>query len=77
MKIGSEDKNSIPLSLNIKDHLKINTTLETFTYSLNASGTAWSSTMNEYLTLRHEFELKMEEIAKVKDEEDSISYIVQ
>ena len=36
MKIGSEDKNSIPLSLNIKDHLKINTTLETFTYSLKA-----------------------------------------
>ncbi|MSP70500.1 MAG: hypothetical protein EXR20_09520, partial [Bacteroidetes bacterium] len=63
MKIGSEDKNSVPLALNIKDHLKINTTLETFSYALDASGTAWSSTMNEYLTLRHEFELKMREIA--------------
>ena len=73
MKIGSEDKNSIPLSLNIKDHLKINTTLETFTYSLNASGTAWSSTMNEYLSLRHAFELKVGEIAnqqqKLSEEE--------
>jgi thiol-disulfide isomerase/thioredoxin len=70
MKIGSEEKNSVPLALNIKDHLKINTSLETFSYSLNASGTAWSSTMNEYLTLRHEFELKMEAIAK---EQDSLS----
>jgi thiol-disulfide isomerase/thioredoxin len=73
MKIGSEDKNSIPLSLNTKDHLKINTTLETFTYSLNASGTAWASTMNEYLSLRHEFELKMGEISsqeqKLSEEE--------
>lgn len=63
MKIGNEDKNSVALALNIKDNLKINTSLETFSYSLNASGTAWSSTMNEYLTLRHEFELKMGEIA--------------
>ena len=70
MKIGSEEKNSVPLALNIKDHLKINTSLETFSYSLNASGTAWSSTMNEYLTLRHEFELKMEAIAK---EQESLS----
>jgi len=70
MKIGSEEKNSVPLALNIKDHLKINTSLETFSYSLNASGTGWSSTMNEYLTLRHEFELKMEAIAK---EQDSLS----
>ena len=70
MKIGNEEKNSVPLALNIKDHLKINTSLETFSYSLNASGTAWSSTMNEYLTLRHEFELKMEAIAK---EQDSLS----
>ena len=73
MKIGSEDKNSVPLALNIKDHLKINTSLETFTYSLDASGTAWSSTMNEYLTLRHEFELKMGGIAnqqqKLSEEE--------
>jgi hypothetical protein len=73
MKIGSEDINSIPLSLNTKDHLKINTTLETFTYSLNASGTAWASTMNEYLSLRHEFELKMGEISsqqqKLSEEE--------
>ena len=70
MKIGSEEKNSVPLALNIKDHLKINTSLETFSYSLDATGTAWSSTLNEYLTLRHEFELKMEAIAK---EQDSLS----
>ena len=76
MKIGSEDKNSVPLALNIKDHLKINTSLETFSYSLDASGTTWSSTMNEYLTLRHEFELKMGEIAnqqqKLSEEEFTI-----
>jgi thiol-disulfide isomerase/thioredoxin len=70
MKIGNEEKNSVPLALNIKDHLKINTSLETFSYSLNASGTEWSSTMNEYLTLRHEFELKMDAIAK---EQESLS----
>ena len=76
MKIGNEEKNSVPLVLNKKDHLKINTSLETFSYSLNASGTAWSSTMNEYLTLRHEFELKMGEIAnqqqKLSEEEFTI-----
>ena len=70
MKIGNEEKNSVPLALNIKDHLKINTSLETFSYSLNASGTEWSSTMNEYLTLRHEFEIKMDAIAK---EQESLS----
>ena len=70
MKIGNEEKNSVPLVLNKKDHLKINTSLETFSYSLNASGTEWSSTMNEYLTLRHEFELKMDAIAK---EQESLS----
>ena len=79
MKIGSEEKNSVPLALNIKDHLKINTSLETFSYSLDASGTAWSSTMNEYLTLRHEFELKMGEIAnqqqKLSEEEFTIKLI--
>ena len=70
MKIGSEEKNSVPLALNIKDHLKINTSLETFSYSLDATGTAWSSTLNEYLTLRHEFELKMDSISK---EQESLS----
>lgn len=61
--IGNDQKNSVPVALNINDRLKINTSFESFTNNINASGTSWASTMNDYLKLRSEFELKMAEVA--------------
>lgn len=63
MTIGNDEKKSLALPLKPKDHLKINTSLATFTERPNASGTTWSLTMNDYLKLRRKVDLKMDEIA--------------
>ena len=62
MSIGNDEKNTVPLTLNVNDNLKINTSLENFTFGINATGTPWAATMNEYLSLRYEFEKKILEI---------------
>ena len=63
MTIGNDEKKSLALPLKPQDHLKINTSLATFTERPNASGTTWSLTMNDYLKLRRKVDLKMDEIA--------------
>jgi len=70
LSIGNDEKNTVPLTLNVNDNLKINTSLENFTFGINATGTTWAATMNDYLSLRYEFEKK---ILAITGEEKTLS----
>jgi thiol-disulfide isomerase/thioredoxin len=63
MRIGENQENSIPLTLAPNDHMKFNTNFSDFTKKPNASGTSWAKTMNSYMKLMDEFNLKQQAIA--------------
>ena len=49
LRLGESNDKVIPLTLVEKDHLKINTSFELFNVAPNASGTEWSTVLNQYI----------------------------
>lgn len=49
LRLGESNDKVIPLTLVEKDHLKIITSFELFNVTPNASGTEWSSVLNQYI----------------------------
>ena len=49
LRLGESNDKVIPLTLVEKDHLKINTSYELFNVAPNASGTEWSTVLNQYI----------------------------
>ncbi len=56
LRVGENEQNIIPITLVPEDKLKINCSISNFPFEPNASGTKWSSAMNDYLILMKQFQ---------------------
>jgi len=70
LRVGENPQNAIPVTLVPGDELKINCNASNFGTEPNASGTKWSSSMNDYLRLMKQFQLEQENL---KAKEGSVS----
>ena len=70
LRVGENPQNVIPVTMVPGDELKINCTASNFGTEPNASGTNWSSSMNDYLRLMKQFQLEQENL---KAKEGSVS----
>lgn len=55
MRIGESKEKAIPLTLVPEDHVKINSTFESFNFRPNLSGVSWAKAVNTYLGLYQKF----------------------
>ena len=70
LRVGENPQNAIPVTLVPGDDLKINCDASNFGTEPNASGTKWSSSMNDYLKLMKQFQ---NDLAELKAKKESIS----
>lgn len=70
LRVGENPQNVIPVTMVPGDELKINCTVSNFGTEPNASGTKWSSSMNDYLRLMKQFQIEQENL---KAKEGSVS----
>jgi len=79
LRIGENPQNVIPITLVPGDKLKINCTAANFPTQPNASGTKWSSSMNDYLKLMSKFQIEQGNLrtrqASMSSEEITIQYL--
>ncbi|MFZ9612602.1 MAG: redoxin family protein [Crocinitomicaceae bacterium] len=62
LRIGNENNSLIPITLRPNDKLQIRTSVSDFVTKPNASGTDWSSTMNQYLKEFENFQATQEKL---------------
>ena len=55
MRLGESKEKAIPLTLVPEDHVKINSTFESFNFRPNLSGVSWAKAVNTYLGLYQKF----------------------
>jgi thiol-disulfide isomerase/thioredoxin len=67
LRVGENPQNTIPITLVPGDELKINCDASNFGTEPNASGTKWSSSMNDYLKLMKQYQNDVSEL-KAKNE---------
>ena len=72
LRVGENPQNTIPITLVPGDELKINCDASNFATEPNASGTKWSSSMNDYLKLMKQFQ---NDLAELKAKKESISNV--
>jgi thiol-disulfide isomerase/thioredoxin len=70
LRVGENPQNVIPVTMVPGDELKINCSASNFGTEPNASGTKWSSSMNDYLRLMKQFQLEQ---TNLKAKEGSVS----
>jgi thiol-disulfide isomerase/thioredoxin len=70
LRVGENPQNVIPVTMVPGDELKINCYASNFGTEPNASGTKWSSSMNDYLRLMKQFQIEQ---ANLKAKEGSVS----
>ena len=70
LRVGENPQNVIPVTMVPGDELKINCYASNFGTEPNASGTKWSSSMNDYLRLMKQFQLEQ---TNLKAKEGSVS----
>ncbi|MES2799196.1 MAG: TlpA disulfide reductase family protein [Bacteroidota bacterium] len=63
LRLGEAQDMAIPLTLEPKNNLKINSSFSTFASKPNVSGTDWAPTMNQYMLLFNDFLVKQQSLS--------------
>ncbi len=68
LRLGESQNKVIPLTLLPNDNVKINSTFDFFISKPNASGTAWTDVMNQYVALLSAFTSKQQELMATQNQ---------
>lgn len=66
LRLGESNQNAIPITMNIGDKIRVQSSLQEFTMSTKISGVDWGSTFTEYMSLVNDFGKGQSELQKLQ-----------